>query len=998
MKKKLKKITLLSALVLSVGMNVLGQAFPNQFATSGLPNGISRSYVAQILDYNNDNLEDLIYFSDPVTSGVLKKELYKNNGDGTFTNQPNFNIGNSLVYYENLTSPGWMKILDFNSDGYIDIISQKGDSLFFLQNDHGTGAFINKSVCFGFSSTVVPYNQYTRNETPLEPIFLSDIDVDGDVDILFGRIVGSTRSIWMFKNELSTNHTFSQLVEIIPNISSTENTPVVAFDYDNDQDEDILTVLSSGSAFTNHPLKLYRNDGNLNFVDVSATANIGSSSWWAFANIADLNNDGNLDVIIGATDASQPNRLLINNGNGTFTNNATILESGAGNYYYGRSLAIDYDNDMDLDVNWEGSGFGFPGAPLQTNNGGLSFVENGGTYGIKTNVSATSQNFSGKISWLDVDNDGFLDHFRSKGNIAGPFLQKNSLANGKNYINIKLKACSENINALGSKVKIVCGSNKIFQTNSGAVIQATGGDNSSIFHFGTNTNTIIDSIVVFWPGSGTTVLTNIAVNQLLTIEQVAGCNNSFNVDPIVNFSNDTLLVCGASALLDATNSAAGSYSWNTGETTASINVDSTGFYEVTVFDPNGCSASDSIFVSVINSAISTSNAAICLGDTTILTVTTPNNYSIWWSDGTVNVDSIIVNPIQTTTWDVTVSDGVSFCTDTITIQVNNPQINAGQDQQVCSGSQFTLTATGATTYSWDNGVINGQPFTFTTEGYYTVVGTDTLGCTNTAAVYLDLIQPTTSTISPVTCNSYTAPDGTTYSTSGNYTAVIPNSVGCDSTITINLTVNYSNIGTDTKVVCDSLVWIDGNTYTSDNSTANFVLQNSAGCDSVVTLNLTINKLSTLDAGQDLSICLGEAIILSATGADTYVWNGGVTNGVEFSPPNGTSIYIVTGTDANGCSATEEVSVEVKGCFDIPVGFSPNGDNANDTWSVGGLWKYPNAILFVYDRWGQKVYEGNSTSAPWDGKYKNNELPTADYYYVIDLGNGDTFNGVVTLKR
>jgi gliding motility-associated-like protein len=998
MNKQLKKITLLSALIWSVGMNVLGQAFPNQFATSGLPNGISRSYVAQILDFNNDNLEDLIYFSDPVTSGVLKKELYKNNGDGTFTNQANFNVGNSLVYYENLTSLGWMKILDFNSDGYIDIISQKGDSLFFLQNNQGTGAFINKSVCFGFSSTVVPYNQYTRNETPLEPIFLSDIDVDGDVDILFGRIVGSNRSIWMFKNELSTNHTFSQLVEIIPNISSTANTPVVAFDYDNDQDEDILTVLSSGSAFTNHPLKLYRNDGNLNFVDVSVTANIGSSSWWAFANIADLNNDGNLDVIIGATDASQPNRLLINNGNGTFTNNATILESGAGNYYYGRSLAIDYDNDMDLDVNWEGSGFGFPGAPLQINNGGLSFTEIGATHNLKTNVSATSQNASGKISWLDVDNDGFLDHFRSKGNIAGPFLQKNSLANGKNYINIKLKACSENINALGSKVKIVCGSNKLFQTNSGAVIQATGGDNSSIFHFGTNTNTIIDSIIVFWPGSGTTVLTNIATNQLLTIEQVAGCNNSFNVDPIVNFSNDTLLVCASNVLLDATNSAAGTYSWNTGETTPSISVDSTGLYEVTVFDPNGCSASDSIFVSVINSAITTSNAAICLGDTSILTVSTPINYSIWWSDGTVNIDSIIVNPIQTTTWDVTVSDGVSFCNDSITIQVNNPQINAGQDQQVCSGSQFTLTATGATTYSWDNGVINGQPFTFTNEGYYTVVGTDTLGCSNTAAVYLDLIQPTTNTISPEACNSYTAPDGTTYSISGNYTAVIPNSVGCDSTITINLTVNYSNTGTDTKVVCDSLVWIDGNTYASDNSTATFVLQNVLGCDSIVTLNLTINKLTGLNAGDDINACRGDNITLSASGAIIYDWTGSVINGVPFVPPVGTNIYTVTGTDNNGCSATDALTVLVEYCLDISGGISPNGDNANDTWTINGLNQYPDSKVYVFDRWGQKVFSGDATNPTWNGTYEGKELPTADYYYIIELGNGEKLNGVVTLKK
>jgi gliding motility-associated-like protein len=996
MKKQLQKISFLTALFLSVGMSVLGQAFPNQFGASGLPNGISRSYVAQILDYNNDNLEDLIYFSDPVTSGVLKKELYKNNGDGTFTNQPNFNIGNLLIFFENQTSNGWMKILDFNSDGYIDIISQKGDSLFFLQNDQGTGTFTNKSVCFGFSSTVVPNNQYARTETSLEPIFLSDIDGDGDVDILFGRIVGSTRSIWMFKNELSTNHSFSQLVEIIPNISSTENTPIIAFDYDNDQDDDILTVLVSGSAYTNHTLKLYRNDGNLNFVDVSTSANIGSASWWAFANIADLNNDGNLDVIIGSTDASQPNRLLINNGNGTFTNNATILESGAGNYYYARSLAIDYDNDMDLDVNWEGSGFGFPGAPLQTNNGGLSFTENGATYNLKTNINAGSQNGSGKISWLDVDNDGFLDHFRSKGNIAGPFLQKNSLANGNNYINIKLKACSENINALGSKVKIVCGSNKMFQTNSGAVIQATGGDNSSIFHFGTNTNTIIDSIIVFWPGSGTTVLTNIATNQLLTIEQVAGCNNSFNVDPIVNFSNDTLLVCASNALLDATNTAAGTYSWNTGEISPSISVDSTGLYEVTVFDPNGCSASDSIFVSVLNAEISANPNIICLGDTSILKVNPIGSVDIWWSDGTINIDSLVVFPVQSTEYSVIISDGIGFCTNTFNLQVNNPQISAGQDQQICAGTQFTLTATGADSYNWDNGITNGLPFTFTTEGYYTVIGTDALGCSNTAAIYLDLISPTSSSLTPITCNTYTAPDGAIYNVSGAYTAVIPNAVGCDSTITINLTVHLSNSGTDNRTICDSLIWIDGITYYSDNNSTTFTVQNSNGCDSVVTLNLTVNKLTSLVAGADLTVCKGESVTLIASGPEIISWNGGVSNGVAFVPS--ANSYFVTGTDANGCQATDEVNLIIEDCFSIPPAFSPNGDNANDTWNVTGLGNYKDSEIQVYDRWGQKVFSGNSSSAYWDGKLNGNELPSADYYYIVTLGNGENFNGVVTLKR
>ncbi|MEN9303002.1 MAG: hypothetical protein RL264_1431 [Bacteroidota bacterium] len=683
--------------------------------------------------------------------------------------------------------------------------------------------------------------------------------------------------------------------------------------------------------------------------------------------------------------------------------------------------------------------------------------------------------------------------------------------------------------------------------------------------------------------------------------------------PIVNLGSDTLNICGLNTTLDATNPAAASYSWNTGETTPNIIVSSTGEYHVTVTDSAGCSSSDTIYVSVIDPTITAGQSAFCLGDSTTLSINTngntcgnltgslqnglvgwwpfcgnandesgngnngvvsgatltsdrfgsannaydfngnakitcpqnnipsqnlslsvwinqdisfaniqyvclgssastrwgavasnnnlyvgygagcsgtggnslnntplslgewihlvyvstgvggntkiykngvyagqtqnstsvgscstsniyfgvdifslpefingklddigiwnreltaqeiqelynQGNLSSWWSDGTTNQTSIQVQPTQTTTYSVTVSDGVGSCTDSITIQVNNPQINAGSDISICEGDSTTLTASGASTYVWDNGVVNGQAFVPTVEGYYNVTGTDTLGCSNSASIFLDLLQPTSSSISPVNCVTYTAPDGAVYTNSGQYTAVIPNAVGCDSTISINLTINNVSIGTDTKVACDSFTWIDGVTYTENNTSATYTLQNEAGCDSVVTLNLTINKLLNLNAGTDQVVCKGENVILVASGAETYNWNNGVSDGVAFSPPLGTTTYTVTGTDGNGCTDTDEVSITAEYCFEIPGALSPNGDNTNDTWEISGLTNYPNAVVLVFDRWGQKVYDGTSTSAPWNGKYQDKDLPTADYYYIIELGNGDTYNGVVTLKR
>ena len=85
-------------------------------------------------------------------------------------------------------------------------------------------------------------------------------------------------------------------------------------------------------------------------------------------------------------------------------------------------------------------------------------------------------------------------------------------------------------------------------------------------------------------------------------------------------------------------------------------------------------------------------------------------------------------------------------------------------------------------------------------------------------------------------------------------------------------------------------------------------------------------------------------------------------------------------------------------FEIPGGLSPNDDNINDTWLLAGFENYPDATVKVFDRWGQEVFFATSIMTPWDGTFEGKDLPTADYYYIIDLGNGQKYNGVVTLKK
>ena len=79
-------------------------------------------------------------------------------------------------------------------------------------------------------------------------------------------------------------------------------------------------------------------------------------------------------------------------------------------------------------------------------------------------------------------------------------------------------------------------------------------------------------------------------------------------------------------------------------------------------------------------------------------------------------------------------------------------------------------------------------------------------------------------------------------------------------VTLDLTINNSNTGVDVQEHCDTYTWIDGNTYTSSNNTATFTLTNAVGCDSVVTLDLTINNSNT---GVDVQ-----------EHCDTYTWIDG----------------------------------------------------------------------------------------------------------------------------
>ena len=142
------------------------------------------------------------------------------------------------------------------------------------------------------------------------------------------------------------------------------------------------------------------------------------------------------------------------------------------------------------------------------------------------------------------------------------------------------------------------------------------------------------------------------------------------------------------------------------------------------------------------------------------------------------------------------------------------------------------------------------------------------GCDSVVTLNLTINNSKTGTDNQTSCNSYDW-NGTVYTSSGSYTQTLQTTAGCDSVVTLTLTINNSKTGTDNQTsLLIVILRIDGNTYTSSNNTATHTLTASNGCDSVVTLNLTINQ--SLESVNNQNLCHGDTAYV---GNSNYYSNG-----------------------------------------------------------------------------------------------------------------------------
>jgi gliding motility-associated-like protein len=366
--------------------------------------------------------------------------------------------------------------------------------------------------------------------------------------------------------------------------------------------------------------------------------------------------------------------------------------------------------------------------------------------------------------------------------------------------------------------------------------------------------------------------------------------------------------------------------------------------------------------------------------------------------GTININLVSVQDASSTTCSQTQAGQA-----TVTV-VPLPNVFAGNDLTVCAGQSVVLTASGAQTYQWNNGVTNGVSFVPTETTTYTVTGTSAAGCVNTDVM--------TVTVIPLPVVNFSA----------------DNLVGC-----APLTVTFEN-NTDSDM--QNCQWslnngIVLNTCNSITQTFNapgcydisLTVTNSEGCVGTLTNNSMICVIPDPEANfyadpqAMTTVSPTTQLFNTSVGATNYIWSfgDGSPASTSVSPshtyPEQAGIYPITlvAINSGGCAdtITKVVTVTEDLIFYVPNAFTPDNDQFNETFKpifTTGFDPFDkNYHLTIFNRWGETLFESYDYEVGWDGKYGGKLVQDGVYIWKIvvkrtNVDKREVFTGHVTLIR
>jgi gliding motility-associated-like protein len=432
-------------------------------------------------------------------------------------------------------------------------------------------------------------------------------------------------------------------------------------------------------------------------------------------------------------------------------------------------------------------------------------------------------------------------------------------------------------------------------------------------------------------------------NYSILLSSTSGCDSTVNLNLTVlpgKTANQSATICEGESY------SIGNQSFN-----------SEGIFTIVIPSSNGCDSTITLNLTVLSAPSRTIGAVICQGQTFTLgnqQFSETGNYTVPVPAAS-GCDSIITLELRV---------------EVPAEQVLNPVICAGEQFQV--GNQI-----------------------FTEEGQYVVILSDSKGCDSILRINLKVFLPSDDELQVTICDgqSYTV-GSNTYNTSGTYTDSLLNIAGCDSIITTILSVAERYEQQEEATICrgETFLW-NGQTI-SVAGEYQAALSSVAGCDSIVTLQLTVSDLPIINAVASADyIYRGEQVILTATPSNnnlSYSWSPPefILNPNESMaqalPIQDTWFIISVRDNESDCLGSDSVFVQV---FDdcsisLPTAFSPNGDGINDCYRVLGRPGYTNFNLSIFNRWSELVYRSDSPDSCWDGSFEGAPAPMDNYIVHI----------------
>ena len=445
-----------------------GRRFTDATAEAGLAR-VPSGYSLNLVDYDNDGLPDL-YISLNGWSGPMKNRLFHNAGGRFEEVTDKSGAGDPGDGFVSL----WA---DFDNDGLPDLAIANGvlkdGSVPQIYRNNGDGTFTNMTKQAG----IVEPPEYGAIG-----IALGDYDLDGRVDILVNGLDPAPNRLyrnlggWKFRDVARE----AGLVQPPHN-----GFVCFLFDYNNDGWPDALTTsLAAWESVVAalridyvvpksrvHPdsSRLFRNNRNGTFTDVTFEAGLHFPVGVMGAGVADLDNDGYLDLYLGVGDPQmsrlEPNRFFRNNGDGTFSDLTDFVKfQRPGNKGHGVAF-IDWEEDGDLDI----------------------YAQLGGHYPGDFARNAFYRNLKGnRNSWLQVD----------------------------------LKAVKSNRDAIGARLTARSGSLLVFREVKGS--EGFGATSQRRQHFGLGQARRVDSLEIRWPSGVVQTIGPLDANQVIEVEEEGG--------------------------------------------------------------------------------------------------------------------------------------------------------------------------------------------------------------------------------------------------------------------------------------------------------------------------------------------------------------------------------------------------------------------------------------------------------------------------------------------